>query len=296
MNKLACLQAFVTVVESGGFSESARRLDVSKALISKQVAQLEDALGVRLLHRTTRKVSPTSSGQAYYEQCKPLLNELNELDESIQGTDRALQGDFRISAPTTFAEMHLLPIISSFSKQNPGVQVKLELTDRFINLVEERIDLAIRIGSLEESSLVARKVGEIRMLLCASPDYLKAHKLPATLEGLSGTPCIVDSNNPDGNQWTLVNEFGTTILPVEESIRVNNARAARDLVLDGNGIGFLPSFVVQKYLDKGSLINIFDNYASQPIGIYAIYLHRKHLSVKVRTMIDLLKQSFNDRF
>ena len=296
MDKLASLKTFITVVESGGFSATARRLGVSKALISKQVAQLEENLGIRLLHRTTRHVSPTSMGQAYYERCKPLLDDLNELDESIQSSDRALQGELRISAPTTFAEMHLLPIISLYSKQNPGVNLTLELTDRFVNLVEERVDLAIRIGSLEDSTLVARRMGEIRLLLCATPEFIKTHGHPASLQELSDKPCIVDSNNPTGNQWSLLTEHGQQSVTVEQHVTVNNARAARDLVLDSNGIGFLPSFVVQNHLHSGELVNLFGHYSSSPIGIYAVYLHRKHLSLRVRKLIELLADTFQSKF
>jgi DNA-binding transcriptional LysR family regulator len=296
MNKLACLKAFVTVVESGGFSESARRLGVSKALISKQVAQLEDALGVRLFHRTTRRVSPTSSGQAYYEQGKPLLDELNDLDASMQIGDKALQGELRISAPTTFAEMHLLPLITLYMTQNPEVKLKLDMTDRFVNLVEERIDLAIRIGSLEESSLVSRRIGEIRLLLCASPSYIKTRGLPESLEAVSQQSCIVDSNNPDGNQWRLVSGNDVHTITVSECISVNSARAARDIVLAGNGIGYLPSFAIDGHIKRGELVQLLDDYTSQPFGIYAVYLHRKHLSPKVRRLMDLLIDNFQSTF
>ncbi len=291
MNKLSSLQAFITVVETENFSETARRLGVSKALISKQVAQLETSLGVRLLHRTTRRVSPTSSGQAYYERSKPLLVELNELDDSLTNSDRALQGELRISAPTTFAEMHLLPIISAYSEQNPEVHVKLELTDRFINLVDDRIDLAIRIGQLEESSLVARKIGEIRMMLCAAPEFIHTHGLPESPQELSDMACVLDSNYPGGNQWQLKTAQGQQTVTVNGHISVNNARAVCDLVRQGKGIGFLPSFVVNDYIRRGELINILKDHTPDSIGIYTLYLHRKHLSQKVRKMLDLLIDS-----
>lgn len=288
MDKLSCLKAFVSVMESGGFSETARRLQVSKALISKQVAQLEDSLGVRLLHRTTRRISPTSSGQAYYEQCKPLLAELNGLDDSIKSTDKALQGELRLSAPATYAEMHLLPIIALYTQQNPDIKIRLELTDHFTNLVEERIDLAIRIGSLTEMSLVSRRIGETRMILCAAPAYLKANSAPDSLESLSQHACIVDSNNPSGNQWNFMRGQESHSIKVDEQITVNNARAARDLVVAGNGIGFLPSFVLDEPIKRGELIHLLDQFCATPIGIYAVYLHRKHLSPKVRKLMDLL--------
>lgn len=288
MDRLSCLQAFVTVVESNGFSEAARRLKVSKALISKQVGQLEDSLGVRLLHRTTRQVSPTSSGRAYYEQCKPLLEELNDLDASVQTHDNALAGELRITAPVTYAEMHLLPVISRFSASYPRVRIQLDLNDRFVNLVEERIDLAVRIGKLEESSLVSRRIGETRMYLCAAPEYLVANTAPQSITELTDHPCIIDNNHPDGAHWQLTDGEQESMVTVEDRIQVNNARAARELVLAGNGIGLLPSFAVDEDLATGRLIRVLDRYSTQPIGIYAIYLHRKHLSPKVRKLLDML--------
>lgn len=292
MDKLASLRAFITVVESGGFSETARRLNVSKALISKQVAQLEEHLGVRLLHRTTRRVNPTSSGQAYYDRCKPLLDELNEVDDSFQQTDRELQGELRISVPATFAEMHLLPIITQYARENPQVDLTLELTDRMVNLVEERIDLAIRVGKLDESSLVAKKIGEIRMALYASPQFIDVYGLPQAPEDLSDYPCVIDSNHPDSTHWRLNSTKGELSVHVKGKITVNNARAARDLLEMGNGIGLLPSFVIQDCLESNKLVKLFENYTSAPVGIYAVYLHRKHLSSKVRRFIDLMTQSF----
>ena len=295
MDKLSCMRAFVCVVESGGFSPAARRLSVSKALISKQIGQLEESLGTRLLHRTTRRVSPTSSGQAYFEQCRSLLKELDELDASVQSSDSALQGEIRISAPVTFAEMHLIPIISLYSKQNPEVKIHLDLTDRFVNLVEERIDLAIRIGELEDSSLVTRRIGEIQMTLCASPSYLKKHKVAESIEALTEHQCIIDTNNPAGRNWSFISADKTQTIKVADHIQVNNARAASELVLSGNGIGFLPSFVVGAKIQNGELVRILHNYSSRPIGIYAVYLHRKHLSPKVRRLIDLLIESFKQK-
>ena len=210
----------------------------------------------------------------------------------MQASDRELQGELRITAPTTFAEMHLLPIISRYAKDSPGVRVRLDLTDRFVNLVEERVDLAIRIGALEESSLVSRRIGETRLLLCASPEFVDRHGLPQTPDQLPDYPCIVDSNNPHGASWTLSSAGAETVVRVEERLSVNNARAARDLVIAGNGIGLLPSFVVDGHLDRGELLPVLAEYSSSPIGIYAVYLHRKHLSPRVRKLVDLLVEAW----
>jgi DNA-binding transcriptional LysR family regulator len=288
MDRFSCMQAFVSVVEAGGFSEAARRLKVSKALISKQVGQLEDSLGVRLLHRTTRKVSPSSNGRAYYEQCRPLLEELNALDASLRSRDRDLLGELRITAPTTYAELHVMPVISHYAKAYPQVRITLDLTDRFVNLVEERIDLAIRIGKLEESSLVSRRIGETRMYLCASPHYLRDNGEPQQLAELMAHPCIIDSNHPEGNLWRLRDAEGEQLIRVDDQIQVNNAGAARELVVSGNGIGLLPSFAVDADIANGRLQRVLPAYSTDAIGIYALYLHRKHLSPKVRSLLDML--------
>ncbi len=295
MDKLNCMRTFVNVVESGGFSESARRLGVSKALISKQINQLEESLNVRLLHRTTRRVSPTSSGQAYFEQCRPILNELDELDAFLQASDESLKGEIKIAAPITYAEMYLIPIISLYAKQNPEVTIKLDLTDRFVNLVDERIDLAIRIGDLEESSMVSRRIGEIRMLLCASPAYLQQYGAPGSIQALAEHLCVLDSNYPEGNHWRLVSGDTVQSVRIRDQIQVNNARAACDLVIDGSGIGYLPSFVVEENIQQGRLAQVLENYSSSPIAINAVYLHRKHLSPKVRRLMDLLIKQLSEQ-
>ncbi len=179
-----------------------------------------------------------------------------------------------------------MPAVSDFSRRYPDVRLILELTDRLVNLVEERIDVAIRIGSLSESSLVARKLGSMSMLLCAAPDYLAVHGEPIQLAELAHHACVLDSSYPGGTHWTLgrgENTVGTEISP---RIVVNSARAARELLLAGHGIGYLPSFAVTDELAQGRLKRLLPTYVPDPVGIFALYLHRKHLSAKVRLFID----------
>ena len=288
MDKLACMRAFVTVVEAGGFSQAARRLDVSKALISKQINQLEENLAARLLHRTTRQVRPTSTGQAYFEQCRPLLEEFDQLDASMQFTNTTPMGELHVTAPVTFAEMHLMSAMSAFTRLYPDVTVSLDLTDRFVDLVEDRIDIAIRIGHLSDSTLVTRKLGTISMLLCASPGYLAANGEPRTPHQLIDHQCVLDSNYPGGRHWPLDNGDKLVTIDMQPHLKVNSARAARELVLAGHGIAYLPSFAVAEDISQGRLKKLLPDYVSEPIGIYAVYLHRKHLSAKVRLFIDLV--------
>jgi DNA-binding transcriptional LysR family regulator len=287
MDTLACMQAFATVVEAGNFSEAARRLGVSKAQISKQVIQLEDSLAVRLLHRTTRKVTPTSSGQAYFEQCRPLLDELDQLHASMQFTNASPRGELHIAAPQTFAEMHLMSVVSNYARRYPDVIVDLQLTDRYVDLVEERIDVAIRIGTLDDSTLVARKLGDVRMQLCASPDYIAEYGEPEEPRQLSHHHCILDSNYAGGNHWTLGRADQIITVEVQPHLIVNSARAGRELVLAGHGIGFLPSFAIADDIKQGKLKAVLPMHVPEPIGIYAAYLNRKHLSAKVRLFIEM---------
>ena len=292
MDKLACMRAFVTVVEGGGFSEAARRMGVSKALISKQVGQLEENLDLRLLHRTTRKVTPTSSGQAYFDQCRPLLAEFDELDSAMRLSSTSPAGELHVAAPVTFAEMHLMPVVSWYSSSYPDVTVKLDLTDRFIDLVEERIDVAIRIGELSDSSLVARKLGEVSMQLCASAEYLAEHGEPVEPGQLAGHSCVLDSNYPGGYHWQLGRKNTPVSIEVNPRLIVNSARAGRELVRAGHGIAFLPSFAIADDINKGQIKRLLPDYASEPIGIYAVYQHRKHLSAKIRLFIEAMNEYF----
>mgnify|MGYP001819592537 CR=1 FL=1 len=223
MDKLGCMRAFVAVVEAGGFSEAARRMDVSKATISKQVGQLEADLGARLLHRTTRRVSPTSAGQAYFEQCRPLLAELEELDAAMHSTTAEPKGELRVTAPVSFAELHLMRPVSEFSSRFPDVRINLILSDHFVDLVDERIDVAIRIGDLEDSSLVARKLGTTSLVACASPGYLDEHGEPTHPQQLSDHLCVIDSNHPAGTRWTFHEVGNDVTVDVAAKVVVNSA-------------------------------------------------------------------------
>ena len=296
MDKFACMHAFVAVVEAEGFSEAARRLGVSKALISKQISQLEEHLDVRLLHRTTRHVRATSIGQAYFEQCRPLLAELDDLEDAVQTNNANPKGELRISAPITFAELHLMPVVSEFSSRFPEVKLNIDLTDRFVDLVEDRIDVAIRIGTLTDSSLVARKLGNTSMLACASPGFLAQYGEPTLPPQLANYACVVDNNYSGGTHWTLGSGETAVTTVVATNLVVNSARAARELVLADHGIGLLPSFVVADDIAKGKLIRLLSDFPSEPLGIYAVYPHRKHLATKVRLFIDAAIEHCNTAF
>ncbi len=291
MNKLSCMQSFVSVAHSGNFSTSADQLSISKAYVSKQISQLEEHLGVRLLQRTTRQVSLTSNGQAYYEQCRSLLMELEELEESMRSRNAALSGQLRITGPGSFSELHLIPIISIYSMKYPEVRLKLEFTDKVLDLVEERIDIGIRIGLLNDSSLVARRLTNTTMMLCASLEFVRKEGGPKTLEEIHNFPCIVDENYPGGNHWSFES---SQIVAVKGSIAVNSAQAARSIVLAGHGIGFLPSFVIGNDIKEGRLAHLLPHIQCESLDVFAIYPHRKHLSTKIRLFIDTAVDYFSE--
>ena len=287
MDKLSCMRAFVNVVEAEGFTEAARRMGVSKALVSKQVGQLEESLGVRLLHRTTRRVTTSSTGRAYFEQCKPLLAEIEELDTSVQLDNAMPTGELRITAPILFAELHLVDVMAEYTRRYPEVSIEAKLTDSFVDLVGERIDMAIRIGQLQDSSLVAKRLGDTALVLCASPHYLEERPAPRVPDDLAGHDCIVDTNSPDAPRWRFKGPGGALTVTPTSRIQVNGARVTRDLLLSGLGIAQVPSFAVAGDIAAGRLRVLMAEFAPDDMGIYAMYPHRKHLSAKVRTFIEL---------
>lgn len=292
MDKLSCMRAFVAVVEAESFTQAAIRLQLSKALISKYVGALESSLGVRLLNRTTRRMSVTDSGKAYFERCISVLQEIDEIEAALRSEHNEPEGTLRINAPMSFSELTLMPIITEFTHLYPDVIIKLELADRFIDLVEEGVDLAIRIGALPDSSLVVRKLTDMQMMLCASPNYVASTDIPITLESLPQHQCIFDSNYKHKDRWVFGQGEKSISIPIHSRININSARAVSELLLNGQGISLLPSFVVQKEIEDGRLVRLLEEYEPQSTGVYALYPHRKHLSAKVRLFIDALVDAF----
>lgn len=292
MDKLDCMRAFIAVVEAESFTQAAASMQISKALVSKYVGALEASLGVRLLNRTTRRMSVTDSGKAYYGRCISVLQDIDEIEAALRSEHSQPEGVLRINAPVSFSELTLMPILADFTQRYPNVTVKLDLADRFVDLIEEGVDLAIRIGALPDSSLVVRKLSEMRMYLCASPAYLANAGIPSTLSSLQMHNCIFDSNYKHKDKWIFGQGEHQVTVPILSKINVNSARAVNELLLNNQGIGLLPSFVVEKDIEDGNLIRLLPDYEPEPTGVYALYPHRKHLSAKVRLFIDDLANRF----
>jgi len=293
MDLLNAMTAFRHVAETASFSAASRLTGRSKTAVSKLVGELERHLGARLLQRTTRRVTLTDAGGAYLARCIQVLNDLDELHGEMRDAQAALRGTLRISAPQTFGEMHLMPVLAAFSRREPAVALELSLTDRFVNLIEERFDLAVRIGELTDSSLVARRLGDMQALLCASPDYLAANGRPGTPTALSSAPCIIDSNMRQPRQWTFTLAGARVTVPVSGNFTVNSPGAARLLALAGHGFAMLPDFVVQADLAAGTLVQLFSEALPPRRGIYAVYPHRRYLSRRLSVLVEFLAGAFS---
>ncbi len=294
MDILTSMRTYAAVVTTGSFTAAAERLGISKSLTSKYVGQLEDHLGVRLLNRTTRKLNLTEVGQAYYQRCQQLLEDFDELEAAIKDKQAAPQGKLLVAAPTTFGEKYLTQAVADYLDQQPGVSVELVLGDRFVNIVDEGFDLAVRIYKPTDSSLIARRLAPARMIVCATQEYLSRTSTPVHPNELAKHNCIIDTNFHFPDRWQFQEKGQAFNVDVTGRFRVNNALAARNMILTSQGIGLCPSYAVSEDIRKNSLKILLQEYEAFEYGVYAVYPHNRHLAAKVRTFIDFLIQWFED--
>lgn len=289
---LSRIRAFVQVFDSGGFSAAARQHGRSKALLSKYVTDLEDYLGVRLMNRTTRKLSLTEAGEVYYREASQLLQQLDDLDATISDQTAEPRGLVRISAPRNLGETTLAPAIFAFMAKNPMVTIDLRLEDRFVDLVDEGIDVALRISVLADSSLIARKIADIRHDICASPDLLARYGVPASGEALRNMPCILDTNMPAHANWRFSDKGRPYSVHVSGPVRVNSPVAAMEAALAGLGFAVVPFYLAEPMIAAGKLVPVLENQMLEVASLQAVYPHRRHLAGKVRALIDHLVKWF----
>ena len=284
MDTLDGMRTFVAVVSEGSFSRAAHRLDMSPQLVSKYVAQLESRLGARLINRSTRRLSVSEVGRAYYERCQDVLADIDEM--------AVAQGTLRINAPMTFGTMHLSSAIAEYQRGQPDVSVDLTLDDRVVDIISEGYDIAIRIGRLPESSLVARKLAPIRLVVCASADYLEDRGVPGTPQDLQDHDCLRYTLAPDTDRWSFRKGDEAHDVQVTGSLLANNGDAIRLAAVAGRGLALQPTFIVGDDIRAGRLQRVLEDYEIEPMGVYAVYAHRKYLSGKVRTFVDHLDNYF----
>lgn len=291
MDRIRSLQALIAVVESGSFVAAAQRMHSSKAAVSRYIQELETYLGVRLLQRSTRRISLTEAGRDYYQRTKQILADLDDADNMIGHSNSSLIGHIRINAPLTFGTRYLAPLWAEFLAEYPSITLDVELNDRRVDLVEEGFDLAIRIGNLADSSLVSRRLANGYALLVASPEYLQQQGTPQSPEELSQHQVISYSYLPSGDVWHFTNTAGEEkAIAVKPRMHTNNGDTIRSVVLGGQGIALQPAFMVSQDIQTGRLVTFLPEWAGPRFGIHAVYPTRKHLSKKVKTLIDFLAE------
>lgn len=293
MDKFLQMRTYVHVVDAGSFIGATVSLDMSKAAVSRHVGDLEARLGVRLLNRTTRRLSLTEDGEVFYLRCKELLNELSSAEAEITSRTGEAVGLIKVSAPVSFGILHLADAWAAFSERHPNVTFDVTLSDRVSDLVEEGYDLAVRITKLESSSLIARKLSSTRVVLCASPEYLARAGTPQHPHELSSHAVIAYSYWAARDEWGFDGPEGRVTVMTHPKLRTNNGDTCRAAALHHQGIILQPTFIVGEDLAAGRLIEICPDYRSIDIGIYAVYGSRKHVAPKVRLLIDFLVERFS---
>ena len=288
MDNFTGMAVFARVVEANSFTEAARRLGMSKAAVSKQVSKLEERLGARLLNRTTRRLSLTEVGAAFYERCARIVAEAEEAELAVTRLNATPRGTLRIDAPVNFGMQYLAPLLPPFMLQHPDLRVDMSFNDRFVDLVEEGCDLAVRIGQLPDSSLVARKLAETRSVICAAPSYWDRHGRPGDPSDLANHDCFAYSYLATGSEWRLQGPGGEVAVRVSGSLAANNGDVLRQAAVAGLGVVAMPVFIVCDDLRKGRLEPVLRDWEAATRGIYAVYPHNRHLSAKVRAFIDHL--------
>jgi len=291
MDRIDLMSAYIAVAETGSFTNAAQRLGMTPQLVSKYVRALEDQLGAQMFIRSTRSVRLTETGAAYLGKCTQLLDDYDELTAAVRNDHRAPQGKLTVAAPATYGEMYLADAVAEFALIYPKVQVDLHLSDRYINLLDEGIDVAVRIGQLEDSSFVARKLSETRLTYTASPQYLASHGKPQKASDLIDHECIIDTNFRSGTSWPFSTPTGPQKVDVTGRLRANSASAARRFALKDGGILLSPEYVVADDLKEGLLLPVLERHWPENLGVFAVYLENRHLSAKVRVFVDFMRSA-----
>jgi len=292
MEAFGTIPVFVAVVENGGFSAAARSLGVSKSAVSKRINHLEAHLGVRLLHRTTRKLSLTEAGERYFEHAVQALSAAGQAEDAVTELQGEPQGNLKISSPMSFGRLHVAPLIPKLLRRHPKLHIDLVMDDRKVDLVAGGFDVAIRAGNLPVSTLIARKLAPLRQVLCASPDYVDRYGRPGTPAELSSHNCVLYSYSSDVNEWTLIGANGPETVTVSGSYQVNNSEALLESLREGVGVGRLPTFVAGPDLKTGRLVKLLESYRIPEFTIYAVFPERQYLPAKVRAFLDFAIEYF----
>ncbi|MCR9846501.1 LysR family transcriptional regulator [Vibrio antiquarius] len=291
---------FYHLIEQGSFSAAARHMSLTKSVVSKRIAKLEQELGVQLLYRTTRTLTLTEAGRAFFTHAKAVYQAVATAEESIVGLSKNLSGNIKVSVPTISGELILPQVINEFNQKYPDINIDMDLDNRFVDIVNERFDLAIRTGVLPDSSLIARKLVDANWIVCASPQYLAKHGIPKQPQALDKHNCLVYSYQETGaREWAFKDGDEVYQITVDGNLCTNNSSVLRNVALLGQGIIYVPRVLVYEDLKQGRLIQLFKDETAKCLGIYAVYPYTRQQPEKIKIFIDHLYTSFqsqNHRF
>ncbi|WDY53160.1 LysR substrate-binding domain-containing protein [Vibrio fluvialis] len=277
---------FVAVAETGSFTQAAKRLVTSVANVSRRIALLEERLGVKLLLRTTRKVSLTEAGQVYYQQCRALLEGLEQAELTVTQMQQTPRGKLKVTAPVTYGEQKIAPLLNDFLLQHPKLELELVLTNQKLDLIEQGVDVAVRLGQLDDSSFIARRLSNRHLYVCATPEYLAQCGTPHTLSELTKHSCLVGTYD----HWRFKENQQSRSIRVKGRLSCSSGVVLLDAVLKGMGLAQLPDYYVEEYLLSGRLVEVLPSYRDDREGVWALYPQNRHLSPKVRLLVDYLAQ------
>lgn len=287
------ISTFIRVVEAGSFTQAASQMGNSVSFISKEVGRLEARLGVRLLNRTTRSLSLTDIGRAYYEKTRPLLNEAHDAELSIYSLHEEPTGIFKVSVPLSFGQSHLIPVLDEYMRRYPDIKLEIDFSSRLVDLAGEGFDVVVRMGESKDSNLICRRFKTFKMLTVAAPSYLEIYGYPEVPSDLKIHRAIKYVYNNTPIRWEFCDQaLGLVSVDVPEIVKTNNLMMVQQLVLSGVGIARLPEYLCANEIERGALVTVLKTFECEPIGIYAVFQHRNYLTAKVRAFIDLLRESF----
>jgi DNA-binding transcriptional LysR family regulator len=281
-------EAFFRVVEERGFGAAARRLETTPASVSRRVKALEERLGVRLLQRTTRKLSLTEAGERYFHEARRLVSELDDLEQALSASANAPEGELRIVAPMSFGQRRLANLVARFAAEHSKLRISLTLDDRETDLIDEAADVAIRIGYPADSSLVARAIASVPRHACASPEYLERHGRPETPEDLLHHACLHYNLISEREEWTFLGDGGEQTLAIKGTFCSNNGDVLAAAAMQGLGITLLPDFIVEEALADGRLVRVLEDFERAPLTLFALYPSRRHVPAKTRRFLEYL--------
>ncbi|MDR3500148.1 MAG: LysR family transcriptional regulator [Parvibaculum sp.] len=296
MDRLEAMTVLVAAADTGSLSAASRQLRIPLATVSRRMSELEAHLNVRLFRRGQRRIVLTEAGRDYVASCRQILEEITEAERIAAGEYRAPQGELIITAPAVMGRSHVLPVIEEFLEAYPDISIRLQLTDRHVNFVEEHVDLAVRIGELADSSnLIAARVGTIRVILCASPTYLKRRGVPKKPKDLEKHDCVVHEGHPTARHWQFFGDGPTQTIAVKSRLSVSLAEAAVAAALDGVGIARVLSYLIDDLVRAGALTPVLENYEPAPIAASVIYLSQRQTPLKLRVFLDFAIPRLKER-